>query len=367
MSTLAETKAGFDLRGVKSDIVGSDSHIFWNFQIFNNDVTPILATFKENRDSPILDNASDFKVAIVRYTVPVTSVPLFDFSDYPGQGVTLRDLSSGTDFRTKVLYQSSSTPNVSGVIAPVYSYQMFVEMINLALLTSYTALKAANPGAPITQPPFLIYSPDTEIFSLYQQTAATDTAGTRTEIYFSYALAAFFGPNFPENFIHSYGGSVMDKDVYLPAYYTGDNIVTLTTGPTGRPNHVGGTLYKMSQEYSNIGLIGANGFRTLVITSNQLTIQPENTTSSERPGVPNSSRILTDMEPVIADATNARGYLQYQPNIYRFTDLLGSQPVSTLDLNLQWQDGAGDLFPVYLLPGQTITMKVLFLKRELAN
>ena len=57
------------------------THIYYNIRI-NSDITDrVLATFNVNRVQPVLDNPSNYEISVVRYSLPLTSVPLIVFQD----------------------------------------------------------------------------------------------------------------------------------------------------------------------------------------------------------------------------------------------------------------------------------------------
>src|ERR1700679_2768198 len=57
--------------------MASTNIIYHNLSLTNNMSQPILASIKDQRDSPILDNPSLWEMSIVRFQVSGENIPLF--------------------------------------------------------------------------------------------------------------------------------------------------------------------------------------------------------------------------------------------------------------------------------------------------
>lgn len=82
-------------------------------------------------------------------------------------------------------------------------------------------------------------------------------------------------------------------------------------------------------------------------------------------GTTNFQSILTDYQPTITTGYDVRSYYQYAPQSeYRLVSLNGTDPLKTLDLQIYWQDKIGNIFPLYLNPQESASIKLLFRKKS---
>ena len=59
----------------------SQNHIYYNATIENKTDLRKLAKFDATRVVPILDKPNDYKMAVVRFSLPLTSTPLLVFKE----------------------------------------------------------------------------------------------------------------------------------------------------------------------------------------------------------------------------------------------------------------------------------------------
>ena len=134
------------------------------------------ATFTENRSDNIINNAGNYYLSIIRFSVPTSNIPLFSWPQI-GTGTGIPDNTqfsvtlsyNGNDYQQFVKYQPLFTSNYRPGLSPflpVYYYQHMVDMINLAFQGAYAQLIAANSGVARSSP-FLSYRNTDGIFSLY--------------------------------------------------------------------------------------------------------------------------------------------------------------------------------------------------------
>ncbi len=337
-------------------------HIYYDINLVNNTNDYQIANLVENRTTALLHNPNDYHLSIVRYTIPTTFLPLFIYANANNlavdttYSVTLR--YSNTDFRTYLIYTPQN--NVSSTSQRrffIYSYQHFIDMINTALNTSYLALKTAFPGATVTTPPYMVYNPETGYFSIIAETAYA----SGYELYMNNALYSFFD-NFNAYF---YGFQQTNgKDYLIYIKNTGGN--TINQSPP--PSYPSILSYVMTQEYSSTYLF--NNVRALVFSSSLLGIRMESYNTVGGVNAGNSMRpVLTDFEFNLASGSQnstLRNYVQYfSRGEYRLIDIIQTQPIYMVDIQIYFQLQNGDLYPLYIAPGEFISIKIMFRDRSL--
>lgn len=127
-----------------------------------------------------------------------------------------------------------------------------------------------------------------------------------------------------------------------------------------------------SQPYSLLDL------RALVFTSASLPIVNENISqyapdpTSTTPNTLGSNQrlnIVGDLEPQVGTYRNLvqAELFQYQPSLLRLEALASNIPLTSVDMTVYWRSNTGELFPLYIYPGQSMNIKLAFVKKGLAS
>jgi len=150
-------------------------HIYYDLNILNNDTTgtkqPPFLQFTEIRNSPYINNPSDYFCSVVRFSVETPTLPLFIPQAVVGQvggvnqliySVSMNHPSLAVPITTNVIYvpQSSaqlappptSITSASDIINEyyyTYTYKPFIDMMNTALRTTWAAFLATPLGLQI--------------------------------------------------------------------------------------------------------------------------------------------------------------------------------------------------------------------------
>jgi hypothetical protein len=125
----------------------------------------------------------------------------------------------------------------------------------------------------------------------------------------------------------------------------------------------------MYQEYSTVS--NWTPIVAMVFCSNTLPITPNqvstplifNENQQVQYGGNNSStaNVVTDL---VSDNGLYKSYLVYEPSAqYRMITLNGNRPLFNIDLQVFWRDRLGNLNPVRIPSGGSVTMKIAFLKK----
>lgn len=439
---------------LKSEVVApDDSHVYYNAVITNTSTTnDMKASFQEFRSDPIIDRPEDFHLSIVRFSIPGEYIPIFIASIQAGPSpygsnsdpnktnysVTLSYYSddgktvSATDAQQYVQFvpqdAHSSTPtrwDATGVLLnnqyySVYSYQAFLDMINIALSTAFANLLIAVGGpVGVVTAPFFIYDPNTQLIKLVAEKGYAPPASTTTGYVHIYtnALLSSFLETFQQQYYNF--NSTNGKDVQYIVKNNGVNTYTLNFGPiaigttntstaitssalftaymaggiftaSGVPLNATATFnntssmtlsiaatatatvnatiannnfYIMSQELPSLFLW--NSMRSIVITTGTIPIKSEFTPNANQGSTAdNFVPILTDFEPQQTGG-NDRSLIQYVPTAeYRLIDLKGLTALTVIDLQIYWQDKQLNRYPIYLPPLGSADIKFLFRKKS---
>jgi hypothetical protein len=377
----------------KIDEIQADSdYQFFNAQMNQSPITgngKTLASVTINRSTPILNFMENFYVSIGRMTFPALSVPLLVAplivgSNYSaGQMVYSFTLTYGafSSGKINIIWQPTnlaSSPGTGTVQVSLqsqnpyyycYTTYRFIDMMNTALATAFTALSIASGGTlPIgAVAPVFYWNVSLGSLVLYVKNVY-DTRNNVNPIYiaFNNQLAPLLN------------GFEFDN--------LGDN------APDGRDNQ-----FIIIQSPDNVDPLAATFLDILpfafdlnywsvvasfqVTTSMQLNyenIQPINydygtpsslpPASTQNSNVNPSACILTDFVADYQNPANANALFIYnKTDSWRFATIAGTGSLNSFTLNLFWTDIAGNQIPLYLNPGTNATIKIGFFKRSLFN
>lgn len=123
----------------------------------------------------------------------------------------------------------------------------------------------------------------------------------------------------------------------------------------------------LMQEMSTISVW--NPVSSLVFKSNLLPIYPSTTAPlqiyvdgklSNNNTSYHFANIMTDF---IGDNMIFTPFVQYEPSIYRFMSLKSNATIRNVDIQVYWLNkSTGELRPLYLVPGGSCSLKILFQK-----
>lgn len=348
----------------------TENHIYYDMSLNNTGSStnngPLIAQLFDQRDQALINNPNKWHLSVVRFTVPTSYVPIFIWPDAGGNtpnnsyySVTIR--KAGTDYRTFLTYIPQNLPAVSTnpQYLFVYSYQQFIDAINVALRASWLASGGVAPETP----PYMLYNSTTGLCSLVAQYAFANSAGTY-EIYFNNELFLFF-----DNMKVRRDGvnNVAGKDVLIYIQNNGNN--DYVGHPPGSSLAVAPDSYIMTQEYDSLFLW--NSVRSLVFITNTVPVANEALNIKNDQSLTSGStfrKIMTDFEMNIQSGLSnntLRSYVQYTPpGEYRLIDMTSNSPMYTFDIQIFFQTKDLKLYPLYINKDESISIKILFRNRE---
>ena len=340
---------------------------------------PSPSSYIANKTQPLLNNAQDYYMAIIQFTIPLNQCPILicpvnttlGNSNTTPLKVGIRDFSTGIYYErpliwTPELINESVVVQNGGtqVITPyyyMYQYETLINMLNTALtlaFNDYNAMNVANPH--FTHPcPFFVYDATTKLISLIaHQSWITATPLTQ----------AIYVNNEMYNFLDSLPVKVYSnlvnptvKDNVFTIKYNGINSYPTNTYPTV------GTYIQMIQEYDQTYLW--NSLRKVIITSGSLPVNKEQT-----PLFNNFNNDLSNSIPIIADfivgstsAGDSREIAYYSTTTYRLIDINSNLPLTKLQFEIFWLTTNNEIIPLQISNSQAITLKLGFFKKSLYN
>lgn len=373
-------------RVTRANVDNSDpKNIYYNLTYYNSSTVPVVANYNETRTSSLLTNPADYYLSVVRFSIPGNLIPINVMQALPfpntdpnvlEYAVTLTRngttsspifLNWNTGYAITAAPQRAVFTAVNPKQVPTdpyyfnYSYQQFIDMVNTALAAAYTALPDKGTT---TQPPYMTFDSDTGLFSMFAQQTYFQNADPNNSgnllIWFNTPLYTFF-----PSFHIKYGGFTPTVPEQNFAIVIKNNNNNTPSSPTG--------YYQMVQEYPT--LFSWNSLQSISFRSNSIPVLQEAASgisaasgqSLQGSVSGNQIAFVTDFEPY-NDAARAgvfRERIQYYPQAeYRLTDLIGTTPLSVIDLQLYWTDLSGDVYPIYIPPGDDFSVKILFRKKS---
>lgn len=356
---------------------------------------PVNAEYNVTKTIPIIDKASDYFVSVIRFDIPLNSVPLFIMPIIPNQSDS--DMTpliiginyDGVDYSINLEYipdnilnaPIQNIPNVQ-VITPyyyTYSFATLIYMMNLALTQVYinSGLQTAMPNF---LPPYFIFDPVTQLISLVTPSFFSTLISPLVDVpsiyinepltnfidSFQYSLQGYNQPDGKDNVfiltgrIANLTGSGAGVP-YVPFGVLPPTAIAPSSGLPANPDY-----YIYTEEYSTMQYW--TSLRKIIVSSSTLPIISEfvpvpNNTSS---GVSATFPIITDFVPQIELAGQSRSIAYYIPTSqYRLVDLNSDIPIQKIDLRLYWQDYSGNIYPIQLSVFQQASIKLAFIKKDL--
>jgi hypothetical protein len=362
-----------------------------NFQ--NVNISTNHAQFAESRQQAFLLEPSNYNLSVVRWTADTSSLPIWrceiqtDSTDanLSIYSITLQYL--GVPYQAYLSYISQSkvtkTPpapsDFNGVQCntslyyDVYSYQYVVYLFNLCFKEAFALLPQTIQD--LTFAPTMIFNPDNKTVSLYcdqDYYDDTNTTDPQITIFFNVPMAGLFS-SFPY-YINKL------SDPYGRNYQLITNVFGLNNTSPFPPTSVPDdgvyqyTALIIYQEYSTVSQW--NPVTSMVITSTSLPVAPNAVSGIVKASDINGfASTLTGQQnnvvfPIITDfcadtsSSGYKPYIYYVPSAeYRRIELLGSTPLSNIDVSLFWKGRDGQLNAFILGSGNTVTVKLLFEKK----
>jgi len=328
------------------------------------------ASFLINRTAPLLNYPNnEYFASIIRFTVPLTSQPLFLYFDTSNivsitkNGVTASAtlVFQRTDFNNDQIFQVP-VGGTSTLVGAVYQYQTLADMVNVALATCCATLGISGLG----QIPYMTYDATTNLFTMYAPTSWADvypyTNNAIPKIYFNKLLQTYF-VNFNNM---SYNNAINNNNLdYL--------VIISDTRNNYYLDAVGNAWFYNRQEWN--GVQYTNSLSNISIVSNALPYTGDslnNILLNQNVAQSGSIKSISDFEIVKNEPGGQRSLAQYQSQNNRYLDLTGNNKITALDMSFfcfyeELVNGGqvSPYQPLIMNPFEVITVKLMFKKKDL--
>lgn len=315
----------------------SANHIYFNVRIDPDPLKKREGVFSVNRVQPILDKSDNYEMAVVRFSLPLTSIPLIVFED----NYFSVSLKIGTNEYTEfLLWVPNSNINLENKY--IYIVQDLLDLINNAYALAFSNLSGAN-VITATTPPFMSFSSETHLITLnVPQAFLVDGIDVyaNEKLYLKMNTFQDFYNEFPSE------GQLNYKFVIQDLF---DNNV----------NYDGVDYYTATQQYATIGTL--SDLQSIIFTTTQIPVNRELDGAQRNI----SSNFLTDFEPLQSNKWYGGGLIQFFPQgPLRYIDLLSKNQLNNIDIQIKWKSKKGNIYPYFLQGEQSATVKILFRKRQ---
>lgn len=333
--------------------------------VFNHDDSQgnksTAAVYNSYRSAPIIAKCNDYYCSVVRFDLPLDTVPLFimPITNNPNDMnessliIGMTDTNNQNPVSFNIAFWPAvdmPVPSVGQQTSPyyyVYSYNHMIDMINFKLAEAYA--NAFN-GQPASNAPYFVYNGTTQLISLMLPEAYATTSSV---IFMNNELSTFL-----DAFqLYSYGDNQpLGRDFDI----------NFRDGQINDTNHVmynNNNYYQITQEYSTLPMWSQ--LRKILILTNSIPINAEYiqiNDSSQNVTLP----VITDFVLSFNQAGDSRSLAVYNPTSqYRLIDLISTGDLYNINLQVYWVDRLGNRNPLLLSVFQQGSVKIAFLKKEL--
>lgn len=390
MSQLSMFKKANNPDMVYYDIVST------NFQSTTTE-EPFLR-FNETRTNPVIPNAGDYYLSIVRFSLDTYNLPNFICEIQPNQAnidlsiysVTLEydDGVGGITPSTQEFInwipqnrnerlpippnQTSSGFQEFSEYYYAYHFQYFLALVNVAFQNALTSLIANTGGgaSPINlaNAPIITWDVTSSKAIIQAETQFYENSNlAKIRIYCNPPLFALFNSFVALDFGTGPIVSLGRNYQFVIEDFTGVNTILL---PTNAPPANQRIYTQIFQEFSTIDTwtpVSSIVFtsNTMPIISNQLSaplLFNNGQTSSGLGNNSNFAQIITDL---VTNQQVFKPNILYSPSAeYRRIDMTGNLPLSNIDINVYWRNKIGQLVPFTLASGASASIKFLFERKD---
>lgn len=354
----------------KVKVISDSQNIYYQLSIINSVITdplgvlpsisiPKLAQFSVNRSDTILTNPANYRVAVNRFSLPTSSIPLFLYPENPSYfTITLTYDSNPADpnnvvnqYTRNVTYVPSSVGDPYLNYRPVYYIQEIINYVNIAFQEAYNDA-VADLGALVYTPldrPYLTYDSTTQLITMWCETEYLDfnTFGIfmNTTLFKSF-FSGLYAREARSNTLTGFNGYQI-----IPL-----NLFTNVDLNTTLPNSVTPIdLYKVIEEFSSASAF--NQLDRVAITTYELPIS-SNLLGTQRDV---RARILHDF--FLDDTIKNNTRYEYKQPRLQWVDLKSSDPLTRIDVQIFLVYLDGTILQMYLDGSERLDLSLLFVPK----
>jgi len=328
----------------------------------------IPATHTETRSEPILKNQSQYKLSLMRMDVPSTSIPLFfqDEQDYTLSIQYAPDTlfsdnievpwipSYDTDYFTEFKDKQA----VFNIVTFVASINQALESAFLSLIANYEAINGvASWTGDAAKPQFSPFIKiDDRYLQLFWDTRANSSGAEGCFIYTTSSL--WYKLQTLGYFLFSYNAP-SKRDARFGIFDLSDNRVTLNEGQTNEYEAF------VRQSVSSVLNLWHDVYK-VVLSSTSLSTRPEFITTTQVVNTQSENfkfPIIEDFQVELGNTPDDFKRITFLPlGENRNIDILSDSPLYKLDFTASYLQSDLSLRQIYLQPGESMNLKILFEK-----
>jgi hypothetical protein len=298
-------------------------------------------------EKPILRKMSDYKLTILRFQCPLTTV----FPPYNLQG---------TEFQVTISTATHSETRTSTVWSLSLYIGDFLEFLLYPMINScHMAMVSHINGADTQRPPYVYYQPQEKLLHF----VVPAEYGNSAHIFVNRGIYKF---------ISGFPFQKIDENNYMLRYYAPDNSILYSppvqTAVNKYPKwQVAGEAINIPQEYPTDYRF--NQLQSVIVTSN-LPIRQETLPQNTQQNVFNPSNplsyistlpILTDFRPDVDQfGLQNSSLIFFHTGEFRWIDLLSDGPLDRLSFDFLWQSSDQEIHELELNPGESVSLKLYF-------
>lgn len=346
------------------DVLKNQPHsenIVVNLSLYNpvNVTSKIPAVIDIGLEKPILKKCTDYKLTILRFQCPLTSVkPPYSLNGKT-LSVTIQSTSGASDTQTITVNQE------------MFSVSDFLIIVNQLLYDAhdnvYHIVNNTSNHAPTW--PYIYFQPENRLYYLVLPYPEYIANAITYSIYFNEQLYTYFS-GFPAIRVPNFNGTGQDwYNIRSRAVSDQDWAYVVPQNPPYRPRWTNPNIWalRVTSEYPTDYRL--NQLQSILVTSNipvrQETIPLSTQQSVQNPQNPVSYiatlPILTDFRPDVDKFGLQNSSLIYFPQSqYRWIDLINDGPLDRLSFNFLWQATDQSINQIYLSPGESVSLKLYF-------
>lgn len=361
---------------IKETISQIGDNIYVNISFYDNISlpTPRIMEYRVTKTIPIINKCDDYYLSVIRFDIPLTSIPLYIFPIVPNSGMTnitpmkigIRYL--GINYTFNLIYipdnnyiqPNQNNPNKQ-IITPYYfsyNYNDLINSLNIALSQAYVASGLNLLGYDY---PYFFLDYNTSLIKLVVD--QRDFAPTATPtIPLPIPLATIYINENLQFYLNSFsykyiGDTTNGREYELYLINFGNYNLQNTSSSFSNQQKI------FSQEYINLGNWG--GMKKLLITTTSIPVISEYL-PTDNSGISSTFPIIADFTPIIELAGQSRSIAYYNPTSqYRLVDLKSSIMLNTIDIKVYWTDIYNDIYPLTLNIYDQANIKIAFIKKSL--
>lgn len=354
---------------------------------YGNDGLPINAFVSANNNTPLVEKPEDYYGSIVRMEVPAYNIPLVNIQIKTPIN-TINDINTminsftltyGTitnPTNTSIQSFLEYTPQLTNIQPPnysfpaqvqqytpyyfVYSYDIWITMMNTALSVAMQDLKSQVPAISSASNPFFYFDAETQLISLYCDANFFNQASANyITIYFNTVSSQFFN-GFVVFQTSSIGSSNGCDDYFQVINKNGLNTIQINS-----VNYL-----RMTQEFVSLAYLSP--LKSVVLSTNMNVISEVfyiNNPSALQNN--NYISVLTDFLPDISGVSEAgigsKIFIYNAQALWRIFQFVDRNPLYNFSLRIYWSDLNNNYYPLELVKGTQCNVKLMLIRKDLYN